>query len=486
MNKSIIFYIIGWILNIEAALMIFPAICALIYGEKSGFAFLITIAACLLIGLPLSLRKPKSRIFFAKEGYITVALCWMSLSIMGALPFFISGQIPNYIDALFEIISGFTTTGSSILTDVEAMDYGMLLWRSLTHWIGGMGVLVFLLAIIPMSGGESIHFMRAESPGPSVEKMVPRIRATALLLYKIYLGMTLLQIVLLLIGGMPLFDALTITFGTAGTGGFAIKNTGIADYTRYQQTVITIFMFLFGINFNVYYLLLLRKFKDAFKSEELKWYVSIVAASIFLISLNTGGPKGFLAAIHPAAFQVSSIITTTGFATVDFNYWPTFSKVILVILMFIGACAGSTGGGMKVSRIVILIKTVRHEVSSLMHKRSVRVLKIDGKKIENETIRSIHVFFVAYILIFAASLLIVSLDNQDFTTSFTAVAATLNNIGPGLETVGPMGNFSAFSNLTKTVLMFDMLAGRLEIFPMLALINLVKSKIMSHKITLTR
>jgi len=486
MNKSIVLYIMGWILNIEAALMTLPSICALIYMERSGIAFLITMAVCLSIGIPLSLRKPKSKLFFAKEGFITVALGWIILSIMGSLPFFISGQIPNYVDALFEIISGFTTTGASILTNVEALDHSMLLWRSLSHWIGGMGVLVFLLAIIPMTGGEGIYFMRAESTGPSVEKLVPRMRPTALLLYKIYLGMTLLQIILLLIGRMPLFDALTITFGTAGTGGFGIKNDSIMSYSLYQQSVIAIFMFLFGINFNVYYLLLLRKFKDAFKSEELKWYASIVVSAIILIALNIGGAKGFFGSVHDAAFQVSSIITTTGYSTADFNNWPTFSKVILVLLMFIGACAGSTGGGMKVSRIVVLIKSVRHEISSLMHKRSVRILKMDGKKISVETARSIHVFFVAYLFIFALSLLIVSLDNYDFTTSFTAVAATLNNIGPGLGVVGPMGNYSDFSVLSKFVMMFDMLAGRLEIFPILMLIALGKSKIMSHKITLNR
>lgn len=486
MNNAIIFYIIGWILNIEAALMVLPGICSLIYGEKSGFAFLITIAICLLFGIPLSLRKPKSKVFFAKEGFISVALGWIVLSIMGAIPFFISGQIPSYVDALFEIISGFTTTGSSILTDIEAMDKGMLFWRSFSHWIGGMGVLVFLLAIIPMAGGESIHIMRAESPGPSVEKMVPRMRATALLLYKIYLGMTIVQIVLLLISGMPVFDSLTIALGTAGTGGFAIKNTSIMPYTKFQQAIITIFMFLFGVNFNIYYLLLLRKFKDAIKSEELKWYISIVSISIILIALNTGGAKGFFTSIHDAAFQVSSIISTTGYSTVDFNYWPTFSKIILVILMFTGACAGSTCGGMKISRIVVLLKSVRHEVSTQLHKRSVRILKMDGKKITPENSRSILVFFVAYIMIFAFSLLIVSLDNYEFTTSFTAVAATLNNVGPGLDVIGPMGNFSGFSNLTKFVLMFDMLAGRLEVFPILMLLAVAKNKIMSHKLTLSR
>jgi len=486
MNKSIVFYIIGWILNIEAALMVPSAVCSAVYGEKSGFAFLIAMALCLLFGIPLSLRKPKNKVFFAKEGFVTVALTWIVASIMGALPFYLSGQIPSYVDALFEIVSGFTTTGSSILTDIESLDKGMLFWRSFSHWIGGMGILVFMLAIIPMAGGESIHIMRAESPGPSVEKMVPRMKSTAMTLYKIYLGMTLVQIVLLLIGRTPLYDALTLTFGTAGTGGFSVKNDSLASYTYYQQTVITIFMFLFGVNFNVYFLMTMKKFKDALKCEELKWYAIIVVTAIILISLNTGGVTGFFGAVHDSAFQVSSIITTTGYSTLDFNNWPTFSKSILVILMFIGACAGSTGGGIKVSRIVILFKSICNEISYQMHKRSVKVLKFEGKKIANEILRSIHVYFAVYMFIFAFSLLIISLDNFDFTTSFTSVVTTLNNIGPGLEKVGPMGNFSEFSPLSKFVLIFDMLTGRLEIFPMLMLFKIGKDNIMSHKLKLIR
>lgn len=486
MNKSIIFYIIGWILNIEAALMVPPSICAAIYGEKSGFAFLISIVLCLLIGILLTIRKPKNKVFFAKEGSVTVALSWIAASIMGALPFFISGQIPNYVDALFEIVSGFTTTGSSILTNIEGLDKCMLFWRSFSHWIGGMGILVFMLAIIPMAGGESIHFMRAESPGPSVEKMVPRMKTTAMLLYRIYLGMTIVQIILLLIGRMPLFDALTLTFGTAGTGGFAIKNDSLASYTTYQQAVITIFMFLFGVNFNVYFLIISKKVKDALKSEEFKWYTIIVLSAIALIAINIRKTYGFFGSFHHAAFQVSSIITTTGYATLDFNYWPLFSKVILIILMFIGACAGSTGGGTKVSRIVILFKSICNEISTQLHKRSVKVTKFDGKKVSNDTSRSIHVYFVVYMFIFFISLLIVSLDNRDFTTTFTAVATTLNNVGPGLELVGPMGNFSEFSYLSKFVMIFDMLVGRLEVLPVLMLLAIGKNKIMSHKITLTR
>lgn len=471
MNKSIVLYIIGWILNLEAAFLVLPCIVAVIYQEKSGLSFLITIGICLLIGIPLAIHKPKSRVFFAKEGFITVALGWIVLGITGALPFYISREIPSYVDALFEVISGFTTTGSSILNDIEALSYSMLFWRSFTHWIGGMGVLVFVLAILPMTGGESLHIMRAESPGPSVGKIVPRMRTTATLLYAIYFGMTLLQIILLLIGGLPLFDSITVAFGTAGTGGFAIKNTSLASYSDYIQSVVTIFMILFGINFNIYYLIIFRKFKAAFKSEELRWYLTILLSSMILIAFNIGGIKGFLGAIHDSAFHVSAIMTTTGFATVDFNTWPTFSKTILVLLMFVGASAGSTGGGMKVSRIIILFKTVGKELSYLIHKRSVKILKFEGKKIEHETMRSINVYFVSYILIFSASVLLVTLDNFDFTTSFTAIAATINNIGPGLDMVGPVGNFEAFSNFSKIVMMFDMLVGRLEVFPILLLLS---------------
>lgn len=469
MNKSIILHFIGWILVVEAIFMSLSLIVALIYKESSGYAFLITIGLCLLIGIPLILRKQKATQFFAKEGFVTVALGWIVLSLFGALPFYISREIPHYYDAVFEIVSGLTTTGSSILTDVEALSYCMLFWRSLSHWIGGMGVLVFVLAILPMAGGNSIHVMRAESPGHSVEKIVPRVHASSKRLYTIYLGMTIIMILILLLGKMPLFDALTLTFGSAGTGGFSIKNSGLADYTYFQQTVVTIGMFLFGINFNFYYVLLLGKVKSAFKMEEIRWYFIIFTSAIVLISFNIGGLKGFFSTIHHSAFQVSSIMTTTGYAIQDFNYWPTFSKTILVILMFIGACGGSTGGGIKVSRIVILFKTIGKELSYLIHRRSVKVLKFEGKKIEHETMRSINIYLVTYLFIFTSSVLLVSLDSFDLISTFTAVAATFNNIGPGLEIVGPYGNFGGFSVLSKIVMIFDMLFGRLEIFPMLLL-----------------
>ncbi|MDF2537365.1 MAG: putative rane protein [Herbinix sp.] len=469
MNKSIILHIIGWILVFEAVFMALPCIVAFIYGESSGFGFLITMGICLLLGVPLTFIKRKSHIFFAKEGFVSVALGWIVLSIMGALPFYITGEIPSYVDALFEVISGFTTTGSSILKDIEILSHCMLFWRSFTHWIGGMGILVFILALLPMAGGETMHFMRAESPGPSVGKLVPRIRITAMLLYVIYLGLTIIMILLLLLGGTPLFDSFIITFGTAGTGGFAIKNASMADYSDYIQNITTIFMLLFGVNFSIYYLILFKKIKSVLKSEELRWYLIIIGSAVAMIAFNIGGLTGFFAALHDSAFQVVSIITTTGYATVDFNLWPTFSKTILVILMFVGACAGSTGGGIKVSRIVILFKTIGKELSYLIHKRSIKVLKYDGKKIEHETLRSINVYFVCNLLILFGSLILISLDNFDFTSSFTAVVTTLNNVGPGLELVGPVSNFSEFSILSKFVLMFDMLIGRLEIFPILLL-----------------
>ena len=470
MNRSIILHIIGWILTVEAVLLLLPCLIALYYQESSGFCFLLTSTICLIIGVPLIRLKAKNGLFFSKEGFVSVALGWIVLSIMGALPFFVSGTIPNYTDALFEVVSGFTTTGSSILTDIEVLPKCMLFWRSFTHWIGGMGILVFILAILPMTGGERMHILRAESPGPSIEKLVPRMKTTAKLLYAIYFGMTVLQIILLLGGGMPLFDATTITFGTAGTGGFAIKNSSIASYSVYCQNVITVFMILFGVNFNIFYLLIFRKFKVAIKSEELRAYLLIILASIFLISVDLGGITNFVSYIQVVAFQVASIITTTGYATFDFNLWPTFSKAILVLLMFIGACAGSTGGGLKVSRIVIMFKTLKKELAYLTHKRSVKILQFDGHKIEHETMRSINVFFISYMMIFAISVLLVSIDNFDFVTTITAVAATLNNVGPGLEVVGPVGNFSTFSGLSKYVMIFDMLAGRLEVFPLLLLI----------------
>ena len=471
MNYSMIFFIIGWVFIIEAALMAPSALVAVLYSERSIWAFAAAIGLCLLLGVPLVRKQPANKVFYAKEGCVTVALSWIVMSLMGALPFVFSGVIPSIVDAMFETVSGFTTTGASILKDVEGLPRCMLFWRSFTHWIGGMGVLVFLLCLLPMSGGGySMNLMKAESPGPSVSKLVPKVRSTAKLLYGLYVALSLLELALLLLGSMPLFDALCTTFGTAGTGGFGIKNSSIGEYSAYIQSVVTIFMILFGINFNVYFLLYMRKPKEALRCEEAGWYLAIIAVSTLIITvfIRNSFPD-LVTAFRHAAFQVGSIITTTGFSTVDFNVWPAVPRAILVLLMFIGACAGSTGGGIKVSRIVLLFRTMTREIGQIIHPHMVKKLKFEGRVVGQEVLRSVNAFMVAYVLIFAVSTLFVCLDGFDLVTSFTAVAATLNNIGPGLEMVGPIGNFSCFSDLSKIVLIFDMLAGRLEIFPLLVL-----------------
>ncbi len=470
MNYSIISYILGWVLTIESIFMFIPCIVAAIYREKEGFAFLIVALLCLAIGLLRIRKKTKSQVFYAKEGFVTVALSWIIMSIFGALPFVINRDIPSFTDALFETISGFTTTGASILSDVEALSHCSLFWRSFTHWIGGMGVFVFLLAILPLTGGYNMHLMRAESPGPSVGKFVPKVRETAKILYAIYIVMTLVEIILLLFAGMPLFDSLTVSFGTAGTGGFGIKNTSIADYNMVIQAIISIFMILFGVNFGAYFLLLGNNKKDAFKLEEVHWYLTIIAGAVAIITINTKDMfHNLFTAFHHALFQVASVITTTGYSTTDFDLWPQLSRAVLVIVMFIGACAGSTGGGIKVSRIIILVKSVKQELGYFIHPRSVKVIKMDNKPLSANSIRGVNAFFVTYTLIFVASLLIITFDNFDLVTNFTAVTATLNNIGPGLKLVGPTGNFGIFSPVAKYILMFDMLAGRLELYPILLL-----------------
>ncbi len=471
MNYSIIIYIIGMILEIEAVFMALPAITALIYQETSGVAFLITIALCLVIGLPLTRKKPTRKAFYTKEGFVTVALSWIVLSIIGAIPFVISRSIPNPVDALFETVSGFTTTGASILSDVEALPHCMLMWRSFTHWIGGMGVLVFILAILPLSGAYNLNLMRAESPGPSVSKLVPKIQSTAMILYGIYIFLTLLQICLLMLNGLPLFDSLIISFGTAGTGGFGHKADSLASFSSNVQIITTLFMILFGINFNVYFLLLFKKPKQALKSEEARYYLGIIAAVTAMIVWNVRPMfETFAQALKHVAFQVASIITTTGFSTTNFDQWPEFSKGLLVALMFIGACAGSTGGGIKVSRFVILFKTMKKEIQQIIHPRSIKVIRFEGKPVEHGVLRSINTYFAAYMLIFIVSLILICLNNFDLITNFTAVAATLNNVGPGLQLVGPTGHFGDFNALSKLVMIFDMLAGRLELFPLLLLI----------------
>lgn len=470
MNYRIIAYIVGWVFNLQAIFMILPVLTAVVYGEKDIFAFFAAIVVCLVIGLPLTRKKPTNKVFYIKDGCVAVALSWIVLSITGAIPFVLSGAIPHPIDAIFETVSGFTTTGASILTEVESLPRSILFWRSFSHWIGGMGVLVFLLSLLPLAGGYHMNLMRAESPGPSVSKLVPKVQSTAKILYSIYLGMTVLQIIFLLLGKVPLFDTLCITFGSAGTGGFGIKNDSLGSYSTYCQVVTTIFVILFGVNFSAYYLILTKKFKAAFHIEEIRYYFGIILAAIILIAINTRHMfSGFAQAFQQSAFQVGSIITTTGYSTTDFNQWPALSKTILVLLMFIGACAGSTGGGIKVSRIVLLLKAARKEFQLYLHPNAVKKIKMDQKTVPHETLRSTNIFLSVYLVIFCASVLLISLDNFDLITNFTSVAATLNNIGPGLEIVGSMGNFSSFSYLSKSVLIFDMLAGRLEIFPLLLL-----------------
>lgn len=472
MNGSIIRRIIGYVVMIEAGLLLLPCAVALIYGESQGMAYLIVSAVCLVVGGLLAIKKPNSNVFYLKEGCVAVALSWLALSVFGAIPFVITGEIPSYVDALFETVSGFTTTGASILNDVEALSQCSLFWRSFTHWIGGMGILVFILAIIPLSGGSNFNLMKAESPGPSVGKLVPKMRETAFILYAIYFAMTALEVILLCVGGEPLFDALTTSFATAGTGGFGIKNDSITSYSSYSQWVVTIFMVLFGVNFNVYYFILLKKLKKAFAIEEAKWYIAVIVISCGIILTDTIKIYDKVSdAILHTAFQVSSIITTTGFSTADFDTWAGYSKTILVLLMFVGACSGSTGGGIKVSRFIIGIKSVFREFYLYVHPKSVRRIKMDGKPLEKETIRTTNIYFLTFAMIFVVSLLAISFDGYDLVTNFTAVAATINNIGPGLELVGPTKNFSSFSDFSKIILLFDMLAGRLELFPMLILFN---------------
>lgn len=458
-------------MELEAAFLALPGIVSAIYGEAGGFAFLWVALGSAVAGSMIVLHKPKNMRFYLREGFVTVALSWILMSVIGCLPFVINGDIPHFADALFEMISGFTTTGATVVSDVEALTKGSLFWRSFSHWIGGMGVLVFLLAIVPMAGGSHMNLMKAESPGPSVGKLVPKVRQTAKYLYIIYFALTVIEVIFLLFGGMNLFEALTTSFGTAGTGGFAIWNDGFVSVSPYNQWVVTIFMLLFGMNFGFYFLILTGKLRDALKFEEVRIYFIIVIASAVFIFINLRHFALYAPAegIRHAFFQVASIITTTGFASVNFDLWPETSRTILVILMFIGACAGSTGGGIKVSRFIIAFKSFIKEIISYLHPRSVKKIKVEGKPLEHETLRATNVYFMTYMVIFAVSVLLVSIENKDQVTNFTAVAATFNNIGPGLSLVGPMANFGHFTDFTKYILMFDMLAGRLEIFPMLLL-----------------
>ena len=460
---------VGLLLKVEAALLLLPAIAALIYAESCLWSILISAAISLAAGFALTLlSRPKSQVIYAREGFITVALAWVAVSAVGALPFYISREIPSYIDAFFETVSGFTTTGASILTNVEVMSRGLLFWRSFTHWVGGMGVLVFVMALVPSVTDRSIHIMRAEMPGPVVGKLMPRARDTASILYKIYVGMTLAQIVLMWIGGMPLYESIVHAFGTAGTGGFGVKADSIAGYSPYLQWVITVFMLLFGVNFNLYYLLLIRRFRAAAQSSECWYYLGIVGVSIALITANILPMyESFQEALRLSAFQVASIVTTTGYATADFNLWPQFSKAILLLLMIVGACAGSTGGGLKVSRAVMLFKTVGREIRHLLHPRSVNSVRFEGKQVDGATLKGVSSYFALYIICILAICLILSLEPFDLETNLSATLACFNNIGPGLAAVGPASNYAAYSPLSKLVLSLAMLLGRLEIYPLL-------------------
>ena len=472
MNIKMTIYLLGRMLGVEALVLLIPAAVAGIYGESVS-SFLITGAILMVLAILLGRKKPENTTIYGKEGFVIIACAWILWSIFGAIPFCISGEIPFYLDAVFETISGFTTTGSTILTDIASMSKGMNFWRCLTHWIGGMGVLVFVMVIVSLEEKNSMHLMRAEVPGPETDKLVPRARESARILYSMYLFLTVTEVLLLRVGGMNWYDSIVHSFSTAGTGGFSNRNNSIAYYdSAYIDGVITTFMILFGINFNMYYFLLLRKVKAVFKNEEVRAYLGIIVAATAAITINILQIyETPLKAFRYAVFQVSAIITTTGFATADFNLWPEFSKCILLMLMVIGACAGSTGGGMKVSRILILLKSVKQELKRMLHPKSVDIVKVNGKKVGNSTVHNVYIYFIAYVAIFIISVLVVSIDNFDFATSFSGVLTTINNVGPGIAAVGPVENFAAFSPLSKIVFCLDMLIGRLEIFPFLVLFS---------------
>lgn len=470
MNRRMIINAVGLVLRVEAALLLLPAIVGMIYGERQTWlAFLISAAISLVLGLlPKYFLKPRTHVIYAKEGFIIVAFTWIMLSLVGAVPLVLSGAVTSYADAFFEIVSGFTTTGASVIPDVEALTHGVLFWRSFTHWVGGMGIIVFVMAILPNVSERPIHILRAEIPGPTVGKLVPRIKDTALILYLIYIGMTVIETIMLLFGGMSFFESLLHAFGTAGTGGFGIKRDSIAGYSPYIQWVITVFMVLFGVNFNLYYLALLRKFKAVVTSTELWAYLGIIISSVAVISWNIRHLFiGTEETIRTAAFQVSSIISTTGYATTDFNLWPNLSKNILLILMFIGGCAGSTAGGIKVSRIVLLFKLISNEVKRMLHPRSVSSLRFEGKTVNGHTRKGVSNYFLIYFVCLVAVFLFLSFEPFDFETNFTAAVTCFNNVGPGFAAVGPTGGFGGYSAFAKIVLSFAMLLGRLEIFPII-------------------
>ena len=475
MNYRMVSYIIGQIVRVEGILMIPPLVVSVIYGESAFAAFLIPIVLSVAAGTLLTIKKPSNPDIFAKEGFVTVGLSWIIMSLIGALPFVIDGCIPSFVDAFFETVSGFTTTGASILIEIESLGRGMLFWRSFTHFVGGMGVLVFVLAILPQADTRSVklmHVMRAEVPGPKVGKLVSKIGRTARIMYGIYIGLTVIEMILLLAGGMPVYGSIVNSFATAGTGGFAIKNASIAAYdSAYIDYVIGIFMFLFGVNFNLYYLILIGHVGEALRSEELRWYLIITGVSTALIAADIYEIFGTVGeSVRYAFFQVTSVMSTTGFATSDYNAWPALSKVILALLMFCGACVGSTTGGIKVGRIILLVKSGLREVKYMLHPRAVVAVRSEGKPVERDVLRGANSYMIVYIMLFTVSLFLVEMVEEcDLVTGFTAVSACLNNVGPGLGEVGPAGNFSALTPFTKILLSVDMLAGRLEIFPLLML-----------------
>lgn len=473
MNITMIFYLLGWILNTIAALMLVPFAVSIYYNEGVGRYFLICSLAMFAVGFALTRKRPKNSKFYAREGFVITALSWLLLSVTGCLPFYLSGEIPSFTNALFECISGFTTTGASILSDVEQMSRCIMFWRCFIQLIGGMGVLVFMLALIPLTGGQDLYLMKAESPGPNVGKLAPKVQKTAYYLYTIYFALTLLEIICLVITGAPLYDAVCTSFTTTSTGGFGVRNTSIGGYSPAIQYIVTIFLYLSGLNYNFFFFLWIRRIKDAFSIQEIHLYTGIFFSSIAVIAWDIIRNSGYAVeeGIRHAAFQVGSIMTTAGFSSADFDTWPSLSKSVLVLLMFVGGCAGSTCGGIKVSRILIYLKTVKKEIAQLCHPRNVKIIKIDGKPLAHNVLRSANIFFIVYMVVFVVSTLLISIDEFDLVTNFTAVASALGNIGPGLSLVGPVRNFDLFSPLSKYVLMFDMLAGRLEIFPMLVLLS---------------
>ena len=482
MNYRMISYVIGCIWLFEAAFLLVPLLTALVCGDGAALSFLWTVLICLGAGLLLSFRKPENQTLRARDGFVVVSLSWIAISLLGALPFVFTGVTSSFVDALFDTVSGFTTTGATIFSDVESLPASVLMWRSFTHWVGGMGVLVFIMAFVPLSGGRNMHIMKAESTGPDVGKLVPRVRTTALLLYSIYLAFTLLEFVLLLFGDMTVFEALNTAFSTAGTGGFGFRNDSMLSFSPYVQVVLTVFMLLFSINFGAYYLAFRGKIKESLNAE-VRTFLLIVLGAVVLIVVNIvgniaadpalqaqlGGSDNLGGIIRHVAFTVASIVSTTGFSTVDFALWPALACAVLVLLMFVGACAGSTGGGMKVSRFMLMFKGVGRDLRAATHPKQVKQITVDKKPVEQVVVQATFSYFACFIVVFAASILLLAVDGYDFATNFTATAATINNIGPGLSGVGPTCNYAFFSPLSKLVMMFDMLVGRLELFPMLIL-----------------